>query len=165
MYKKILVLLALCLIVPSCGASDGSSSGGIGSPTGGSSVTANGYDYNNQLKVIVKISPYSNGFKATFTPQTSSGVFICSVSNSVSQSGSQFTFTITDTKSNYEQLAEYYDGYVESGAFDSCATYTVETVWVVFASDTGFSASSSYTVILDSVTTDGFTAQQISVVP
>jgi len=169
-----LAFLALSLTFTACGSGGSSDSGGggstttstIGSASGGSVASVNGYDYSSNLEIVVEITPYTNGFKATFTPQTGSGSFICSLSNYVTQNGSQYSFRVIDTKSEYDTLSAYYDGYVESGAFDNCATYYTETVWVVLASSAGFSASSSYTVILGDVNdTDGFTAQQISVTP
>ena len=63
------------------------------------------------------MTPYQKGFKVLFSPVSSH--FVCTVSNYVIQGGNQYEFgSIADTKSEYEEVT-YYNGYVESGAFDS----------------------------------------------
>ena len=57
----------------------------------------------------------------------------CSESNYIIQSGSQLKFgSIADTKAEYDGNS-FYNGYVESGSFDSCGTYQVDTTWVLFS--------------------------------
>ena len=87
----------------------------------------------------------------------------CSVSNYIIQSGSQLKFgSIADTKAEYDGYS-FYNGYVESGAFDSCGTYQVDTTWVLFSTKIGFSADRTYKVTLDDVTSDGFTAKTATI--
>ena len=87
----------------------------------------------------------------------------CSVSNYIIQSGSQLKFgSIADTKAEYDGYS-FYNGYVESGSFDSCGTYQVDTTWVLFSTKIGFSADRTYKVTLDDVTSDGFTAKTATI--
>jgi len=127
----------------------------------GAEVYMAGYDYNGNKEVSVTISPYEGGLKILFSPVSS--VFICSVSNYIIQSGSQLKFgSIADTKAEYDGYS-FYNGYVESGAFDSCGTYQVDTTWVLVATKIGFSADRTYKVTLDDVTSDGFTAKTATI--
>ncbi|MDH5542903.1 MAG: hypothetical protein OEY64_08060 [Nitrospinota bacterium] len=124
----------------------------IGSPTGGNSVTVNGYDYRNTLEVVAVTVPYTNGFKTTFTPQTSSGVFLCYPGSSVTQDGVELTFSLADSPMKYNYL---WDGYAETGD-SSCNRFTSTTVWVVLADKVGFDPSRPYEVLLDDVSPDKF---------
>ena len=92
-----------------------------------------------------------------------SSLFICSVSNYIIQSGNQLQFgNIADTEAEYDDNSFYHD-YVESGAFDSCGTYRVDTTWVLFSTKIGFSADRTFKVTLDGVTSDGFTAKTATI--
>ena len=112
-------------------------------------------------EVSVTITPYEGGLKILFSPVSS--VFICSISNYIIQSGNQLKFgLIADSRAEYDANS-YYNGYVESGAFDSCGTYRVDTTWVLFSTKIGFSADRTYKVTLDDVTSDGFTAKTATI--
>ena len=127
----------------------------------GDAVSMDGYDYNGNKEVSVTISPYEKGLKILFSPVSS--VFICSVSNYIIQSGSQHKFgSIADTKAEYDEYS-FYNGYVESGSFDSCGTYQVDTTWVLFSTKIGFIADRNYEVTLDDVTSDGFAAKTATI--
>jgi len=127
----------------------------------GDAVIIEGYDYNGIKEVSATITPYERGLKILFTPVSSA--FICSVSNYIIQSGSQLQFgSIADTKAKYDEYS-FYNGYVESGAFDSCATYQVDTTWILFSSKIGFNSDRNYQVTLDDVTSDGFTAKTATI--
>jgi hypothetical protein len=121
----------------------------------------NGYNSSNIKVITAELTPYELGLRIKFSPVTSS--FVCSVSDAIIQGGNQFSFgSIADNKDEFDS-ASYYNGYIESGAYDSCATYQVDTTWVIFASKVGFIATSDYQVTLDDVTSDGFTAQTVSI--
>ena len=127
----------------------------------GDAVYMAGYDYNGNKEVSATITPYEGGLKILFSPVSS--VFICSVSNYIIQSGNQLKFgLIADSIAEYNDNS-YYNGYVEIGAFDSCGTYQVDTTWVLFSTKIGFSADRSYSVTLDDVTSDGFTAKTATI--
>lgn len=135
---------------------------GLGSKLIGA-VTKNGYDYNGNLEVVATVTPYQKGFKILFNPVNNP--FICTVLNYVVQGSNQMEIgSIADTEADYNKY-DYYNGYVESGLFNSCGYYAVDTVWVVFSDDVGFNPRSPYQVILDDITSNGFSAQVFDVTP
>ena len=131
-------------------------------------TSIDGYKYGGTKEVTATITPYEGGFKIKYSPTTNSGVFICSLSNYVVQNSSQKDFdSIAKDYSSFQSNDSWmnYDGYVESGTYDSCGTYYVETTWVVYSSRIGFDSKSNYQLILDDVTSDGYTAKTITITP
>ena len=129
----------------------------------GNSVTIDGYHYSGSKTITATITPHQLGFKILFQPVTSH--FVCALSNYVTQSGTQKTLKVTDNYQTYNLYKNYYHGYVDSGAMDACATYSVDTTWIIFLEDLSFDPKSSYSVTLDDVTSDGFSAQTVTVTP
>jgi len=134
----------------------------IGALSGGSAVTVIGYGLFGAQESTVTVTPYTKGFKIKFTP-VAAGAFICSLSNSVIQSGSQKSFNVTASITGLPSTI--YNGYIESGASDTCATYKVETVWTIFSDAVEFDPTKPYTVDLSDVDAANGVNQVISITP
>lgn len=166
--KKILLIL-LCFVVVLMGCAEEAEEEekinliyGVGTQMG-DSVTTAGYDYNQDKVVAATVTPYQKGFKILFQPLSSH--FICSVSNYVIQGGNQKDFDlIADSKSDFENY-NFYNGYIESGAFDSCGYYVVDTVWVIYSDKLGFNPNDAYQVRLDDVRDYNNDPKNINIIP
>ena len=165
MFKmKITILIIISFYIVSCSPAEEESNSvvGLGDAVGDTS-TATGYDYRGDADVEVTIQPYTNGFKVVFTPV--SVKFICSLGNYVVQAGNQYNFDIADNKGEYDDLPSSYEGYVESGNFDSCGDYAVKTTWLVLADESGFDPSQAYSVTLDDVYDLSYESTVFNIIP
>ncbi|RLA07836.1 MAG: hypothetical protein DRQ51_04725 [Gammaproteobacteria bacterium] len=175
----LLSAIALTATIALTACDSGGGGGGGGSDSGGSSssfdvgyqqgspVSKNGYDSSGNHIVTATISPYSNGFKILFEPQSGYTPWICglSVPNYLYQGGSQQQIQIIE-KSLFSDTTEYYEGYVESGATQHCANYGVDTTWVYFANLLdNFNANSDYRIVIDDIKDTGDNVQSFDVQP
>tara|TARA_Y100000031_G_scaffold154033_1_gene200656 strand:+ start:76 stop:627 length:552 start_codon:yes stop_codon:yes gene_type:complete len=162
LHSNLFTAFFIVLVFLFAGCSDSSEedqeeSAEIGSQMG-NAVTKNGYDYSKHV-VTATVTPYQRGFKVLFSPVSEH--FVCATDDYVIQNRNQYLFErIADTKSDYAEgsrgRSDYYDGYIESGAFDGCGYYQVDTTWVIIANRIGIDSNTSYQVVLDDVETGGY---------
>ena len=124
----------------------------------GSGVTKIGHTYGDTINAT--ITPYEKGFRIFVK---AGDVQTCFINDHVYQDGAVY-----DMKFIYDSWYEYfgddtdhhYHGYIESGYFDSCTEFPVDTTIVVEAARVGFDPKRPYTVKLNSVVVDAETEER-----